>query len=136
MVESGSSDEALARLIAWLLRSQALLAVVVAVLFGFIGGLDMAIAALSGGAFSLLLTAVAGLRVALSQGSDAKAMVRTFYRAMALKFALAAILFIVVAKWFAGYFVPVVIGYMVTFMAYWLAMRKASSLPGSVMDND
>ena len=136
MVESDSSDEAFARLIAWLLRTQALLAVLVAVLFGFVGGLEMAIAALSGGAFSLFLTAIAGLRVALSQGSDAKSMVRTFYRAMALKFVLAAILFMVVAKWFAGYFLPVVIGYMVTFTAYWLAMRKVSSLPSSVMDSD
>ena len=136
MVEQNASDAALARLIAWLLRSQALLAVATAVLFGVIGGLEMALAALSGGAIGLFLTAIAGLRVALSQGSDANVMVRTFYRAMALKFVLAVILFVVVAKWFAGYFLPVVIGYMVTFMAYWLAMRKASSLPSSVMDND
>lgn len=136
MVEQNASDAALARLIAWLLRSQAFLAVATAVLFGVIGGLEMALAALSGGAIGLFLTAIAGLRVALSQGSDANVMVRTFYRAMALKFVLAVILFVVVAKWFAGYFVPVVIGYMVTFMAYWLAMRKASSLPSSVMDND
>ena len=90
----------------------------------------MALAALAGGAIGLFLTAITGLRVALAQGGEAKSMVRTFYRAMALKFVLAVILFVVVANWFAGYFLPVVTGYIVTLMAYWLAMRKLAALDG------
>ncbi|MFW5816214.1 MAG: ATP synthase subunit I, partial [Wenzhouxiangella sp.] len=125
MVEPASqdTDAALARVIAWLLRSQALITVAVALMFGLAGGVSMALAAMAGGSIGLLLTAITGLRVALSSGSEAKAMVRTFYRAMALKFVLAVILFIIVAKWFPGYFLPVVAGYFATLMANWLAMR-------------
>ncbi len=130
MTETDATDAALARVIAWLLRSQALLAVGVAVVFGLTAGLPMAFAALCGGAIGLFLTAITGLRVALSQGREAKTMVRTFYRAMALKFVLAVILFVVVANWFAGYFLPVVVGYTMTLMAYWLAMRKLGALGG------
>ncbi|MEE4639730.1 MAG: ATP synthase subunit I [Wenzhouxiangella sp.] len=121
---SQGGDAAMARTIAWLLRSQALLTVAVAVGFWLLGGLPMAVAAMAGGSIGLLLTAITGLRVALSAAGDAKVMVRTFYRAMALKFVLAVILFIIVAKWFAGYFLPVVAGYSVTLLANWLAMRK------------
>ena len=130
-MESGSPDAALARTIAWLLRTQALLTVAVAVAFGFLGDVPMAVAAMAGGSIGLLLTAITGLRVALATGTEAKTMVRTFYRAMALKFVLAVILFVVVAKWFAAYFVPVVVGYCATLVANWLAMRKLGTLSGS-----
>ena len=128
MTESPAGQEALARTIAWLLRVQAISTVVVAVGFGLLSGVPMAIAAMAGGFIGLLLTAVTGLRVALSAGADAKTMVRVFYRAMALKFVLAVILFIVVAQWFAGYFVPVITGYCATLVANWLAMRKLGEL--------
>lgn len=91
----------------------------------------MAVAAMCGGFIGLLLTALSGLRVGLSSGSEAKVMVRVFYRAMALKFVLAVILFIIVAKWFAGYFLPVIIGYCATVLANWLAMQRLSTLHGS-----
>lgn len=133
MVDPVAPDAEFARTIAWLMRIQAVLSVLAGLVFAFLGGLAMALAALAGGAIGLFLTALTGLRVALSQGGAAKQMVRTFYRAMALKFVLAVILFVIVAKWFAGYFVPVVTGYAITLMAYWLAMRKLSAL--SVHDN-
>lgn len=128
--DSQATDAALARVIAWLLRSQALITVAVAVIFGLLGGLPMALAAMAGGSIGLLLTAITGLRVALASSSEAKTMVRTFYRAMALKFVLAVILFIIVAKWFSGYFLPVVAGYFATLMANWLAMRRLVALGG------
>jgi ATP synthase protein I len=57
-------------------------------------------------------------------------MIAAFYKAMAFKLVLAVILFVIVAKWFAGYFLPVMIGYAATLVAYWLAMwRLASSGP-------
>jgi len=130
MPEPMSDDAALAKTVAWLLRSQAILTVIVAVAFGVLGGLPMALAAMGGGFIGLLLTAATGLRVVLSTGAEAKTMVRSFYRAMALKFVLAVILFIIVAKWFAGYFVPVVTGYAVTLVANWLAMRRLGALSG------
>ncbi|TVS11783.1 MAG: ATP synthase subunit I [Wenzhouxiangella sp.] len=124
MVDQPQAGAEMARTIAWLMRIQALLSAGVGVVFAVIGGLPMALAALAGGGVGLFLTALTGLRVALAQGAEAKQMVRTFYRAMALKFVLAVILFVIVAKWFAGYFVPVVTGYAVTLVAYWLAMQK------------
>lgn len=128
--DAQNAEAALARVIAWLLRSQAMLTVATAVAFGLLGDLAMALAAMAGGSIGLLLTAITGLRLALAPGGEAKTMVRTFYRAMALKFVLAVILFIIVAKWFAGYFLPVVTGYFVTLMANWLAMRRLGSLSG------
>lgn len=125
MTDQAAADVVFARTIAWLMRVQAVLVVAVGLVFMLIGGMHSALAALVGGAAGLMLTALTGLRVALSQGSGSRQMVRTFYRAMALKFVLTMVLFIVVAIWFAAYFGPVVSGYMVTLVAYWLAMRKA-----------
>lgn len=118
-----------AKTIAWLLRIQAMLAALAAVVFGLLGGLDQAVAALIGGAAGILLTAVTALRIGLSTGQDAAAMVRAFYRAMALKLVLAAVIFVVVAKWYAGYFGPVLTGYVATVVAYWLAMWRVAHWP-------
>jgi F0F1-type ATP synthase assembly protein I len=126
MADQLASEAEFAKTVAWLLRVQALLIVVCAVAFALLGGLPQAVAALAGGAIGVLLTAISGIRLLLSQGREAKQLVQGFYRAMALKFVLAVILFVIVAKWFAGYFVPVVTGYTVTLMAYWLAMRRLS----------
>lgn len=131
MSDRPENDAAFARTIAWLMRSQAVLAVGAALVFAVVGGLQSALAALTGGAIGLFLTALTGLRVALDQKAQPKRMVRTFYRAMALKFVLAVVLFVIVAKWFAGYFVPVVSGYAITLVAYWLAMQKISALAAS-----
>lgn len=109
------------------MRVQAGLIVLVGVVFFLIGGVPAALAALGGGAAGLFLTALSGLRIALSQGSGSRRMVRTFYRIMALKFALTMLLFIAVAMWLPTFFGPVISGYMVTVIAYWLAMRKVFS---------
>lgn len=136
MVDQVGSGAEFAKAVAWLLRLQALLVVACGLVFVFIGGLPWAVAAMAGGAIGLFLTALTGIRVVLNQGAEAKQMVRGFYRAMALKFVLAVILFVIVAKWFAGYFVPVVTGYAVTLMAYWLAMRKMHAVPNSPIEDD
>jgi ATP synthase protein I len=118
------SEAHFAKTVAWLLRVQALLAGLAGLVFAFIGGLDQALAALIGGAIGVLLTAITALRIGLSLSQDAQVMVRAFYRAMAFKLVLAVILFVIVAKWFAGYFGPVLIGYVATVVAYWLAMWR------------
>lgn len=113
-----------AKTVAWLLRVQAALAGLTSVVFGLLGGLEQALAALAGGGIGVLLTAVTALRIALSQGQDANTMAAAFYRAMAFKLVLAVVLFVIVAKWFAGYFGPVLTGYAATLVAYWLAMWR------------
>lgn len=123
------SEVYFAKTIAWLLRAQALLAGLVAVAFALGKSVEPAIAALVGGAIGLLLTGVTALRVGLSLGSEPHVMMGAFYRAMALKLVLAVVLFVVVAKWFAGYFGPVMCGYAATLVAYWLAMWRMSQMP-------
>ena len=130
------SEAQFAKTVAWLLRIQALLAGLVALVFVFVGGVEQALAALIGGAIGVVLTTVSALRVGLSMGRDPQVMVSAFYRAMAFKLVLAVILFVIVAKWFAGYFGPVLMGYVATVVAYWLAMRKMAWLPGSTTENE
>ncbi len=131
MTDQAAPDVVFARTIAWLMRVQALLIVAVGVLFIVIGGVPAMLAALAGGAAGLFLTALTGLRVALSQSAESRQMVRTFYRAMALKFALTVVFFIVVAIFFAAHFVPVLVGYAATLAAYWPALLKMSALAKS-----
>ncbi|MCH8478855.1 MAG: ATP synthase subunit I, partial [Wenzhouxiangella sp.] len=122
-------EQEFAKTVAWLLRIQAILAALSGLGFAMIGGMGWALAALIGGAIGVFLTVLTALRVGLALGRDPKVMVRAFYRAMALKFVLAVIMFVIVAQWFAGYFLPVVTGYAATALAYWLAMRKIAKLP-------
>ncbi|MFU8832139.1 MAG: ATP synthase subunit I [Wenzhouxiangella sp.] len=126
------SEAHFAKTVAWLLRVQALLAGMAAVLFAVIGGLDQALAALIGGGIGVVLTAVTALRIGLSLSQDPQAMIGAFYRAMAFKLVLAVILFVIVAKWFSGYFGPVLIGYVATIAAYWLAMWRMAHIPPNV----
>ncbi len=118
------------------MRIQAVMAALCGIGFAMVGGLEWALAALAGGAIGLFLTVVTAFRVGLALGQEPQVMLRAFYGAMALKFALAVVLFVIVAIWFAGLFVPVLSGYAVTAVAYWLAMRKLATLPGSDTENE
>ena len=120
-----------AKTIAWLLRIQAVLTALIGLLFALIGGLAWSMAALIGGAIGLFLTVTTAIRIGLAINTKPKQMVRAFYRAMMLKFVVAVILCVIVAYWFAGYFIPVVSGYAATTVAYWLAMQKMAHLPDS-----
>lgn len=119
-----------AKTVAWLLRTQALLAGLGAVIFGLLQGPPGAMAVLVGGAIGVVLTAVAALRIGMAGMRDPQRMIGSFYRAMALKLLLAVVLFVIVAKWFTGFFVPVVIGYSATIVAYWLAMWRLARSVG------
>ncbi len=129
-------EQEFAKTVAWLLRVQAILAALCGLGFAMIGGLAWALAALIGGAIGVFLTVLTAIRVGLALGRDPKSMVRAFYRAMALKFVLAVVLFVIVVQWFAGYFLPVVTGYAATAVAYWLAMRKMAHLPLSTSETE
>jgi len=126
--EQAVSEGFFARTIVWLLRAQALLAGFAALLFALFGGVEQALAALAGGSIGIVLTAVSALRVGASLGRDVKIMIASFYRAMAFKLVMAVILFVIVAKWFSGYFGPVLSGYIATVVAYWLAMWRVAHL--------
>lgn len=103
---------------------------------GLIAGFGWGVAALAGGAIGLGLSVVTALRIGLALGQEPEVMVRAFYRAMALKFVLAVVAFVIVATAFPGWFLPVVTGYAATAVAYWLAMRRMAWLPGSITDNE
>ena len=122
---SANSAETFARAIVWLLRTEAVLTAVAAVSLAFWLGRDAALAGIVGGAIGIVLTAVAALRIVLiGNNAEPGQMVMAFYRGMAMKLLLAVVLFVIVAKWFAGFFVPVLIGYMATLVAYWLALWR------------
>jgi len=124
--EASGYEAFFARTIAWLLRVQALLAGLSALIFAVTGGLEQALAVLAGGAIGIGLTALTALRVGVSMGSEVNVMMVAFYRAMAFKLLMAVVLFVIVAKWFAGYFGPVLTGYIATVVAYWLAMGRVA----------
>lgn len=120
----GSAAGELAKTIVWLLRVQAGLTVLITVVFLLWMGTQAAFAALAGGLVGIILTAVAALRLLQVGSDDAAAIVRGFYRAMAVKLAIAMLLFVVVAVQFAAWFGPIMSGYVATLLAYWLALWR------------
>ncbi len=118
-----SDPAAFVRMVVWLLRTQAVLAVAVAVPAAFLGGASTALAVIAGGGVGIVLTAVAALRVGAAPANVA-AMTAAFYRGMATRLALAVVLFVVVAVWFAQWFMPVLAGYVATLVAYWVALIR------------
>ncbi|MBY6204455.1 ATP synthase subunit I [Halomonas denitrificans] len=102
-----------------------MLSVVVAVVLAVVYGRDAALAGMAGGGIGLVLTALAALRAGAAAASGEPArMVAAFYRAMAMKLVVAVVLFTVVARWFAPWFGPVLIGYVATLAAYWVALLR------------
>ncbi|GEM_PF-1743373 len=123
-LEQGVSQAEFAKTVVWLLRIQAVLAVLASAAWWLLADAGSGLAALVGGSSGVAVTALVGLRMAMSQGAAPSDIVRGFYRAMWLKLALAAFLFIVVARWFAPWFGPVLTGYCATFLAYWWALWR------------
>lgn len=123
--QSATGQTGFARTIVWLLRTQAVLAVVAGIIAGLVAGPAPALALLAGGGIGIVLTAISALRTgAVSAAGDPVAMAAAFYRGMLLKLALAAVLFVIVAALFAAWFVPVLAGYAVTLVAYWIALLR------------
>ncbi|MGK7297433.1 MAG: ATP synthase subunit I [Candidatus Wenzhouxiangella sp. M2_3B_020] len=126
-----------ARMAVWLLRTQALLAVAAAIVTGLAAGVAWSLAVLAGAAIGIVLTAVSALRTgAVSAEAGPAAMAAAFYRGMMLKMALAVVMFVIVAALFAEWFVPVLIGYGVTLVAYWVALLKIGRGSGGNALND
>lgn len=118
-------QESFAHTVVWLLRLQAVLSVLAALVFGLLAGSGQALAVLAGGGAGVALTGVSALRAgAVASDAEPSQMMLAFYRAMALKLALAVVLFVIVAKWFAGFFMPVLTGYAATVLAYWFTLLR------------
>jgi len=114
----------------WLLRLQALLGVAAATVAVFAVHVSWALALLAGSGIGIVLTAVSALRSALlPERAGAATMAAAFYRGMMLKMALAVVMFVIVAALFAEWFVPVLIGYGVTLVAYWVALLRIGRAP-------
>lgn len=120
---------AFARTIAWLLRTQALLVAGAAALAVPLAGVGWSLAVIAGGAAGIALTAVAALRAGATTASP-EAIAGAFFRAMALKLMLAVVIFVAVAVWFPAWFGAILAGYVVTLLAYWLALWRLARLPG------
>lgn len=114
-----------ARTVVWLLRTQAGMAVAAAIVAGFFAGAGSALAVLAGGGIGIVLTAISALRTgAVSVAGDPVAIAAAFYRGMLMKMALAVVMFVIVAAMFAEWFLPVIAGYVVTLVAYWIALLR------------
>ncbi len=107
-----------ARIIAW----QVLVGVVGAAAWS-LAGMESGLAALCGGLASALLSLRFALRV-FSRSPDAppRELAAAFYRAEAFKLLMAAMLFMIAARFFGHVFVPVVTTYMATLVVYWVAL--------------
>lgn len=122
---SESESARFARTAVWLLRLQAGLGVAAALIGALAGGASPALAVLAGAGIGIVLTAASALRSAmLPPDADAARVVSAFHRGMMLKLALAVVLFVIVAALFSEWFVPVVAGYAVTLVAYWIALVR------------
>lgn len=125
-----------ARTVVWLLRTQAMMAVAAAIVAGIVAGKGWALAVLSGGGIGIVLTAISALRTgAVSASGDPAAMAAAFYRGMLMKMALAVVMFVIVAALFAEWFLPVIAGYVVTLVAYWIALLRIGRQVGRQADS-
>lgn len=132
---SDASAPGFARTVVWLLRTQSVLVVLAALLTLWPAGAAGSLAVIAGGGIGIVLTAVAALRVGTAP-ANAAAMVAAFYRGMALKMVLAVVMFVVVAMWFAAWFIPVLVGYMVTLVAYWIALLRLGRSAGTAPETN
>lgn len=134
--QSAHDAAGFARTVVWLLRTQAVMAVAAAIAAGIFAGKGWALGVLSGGGIGIVLTAVSALRTgAVSASGDPVAMAAAFYRGMLMKMALAVVMFVVVAALFAEWFLPVIAGYVVTLVAYWIALLKIGRQAGRQADS-
>ena len=125
-----------ARTIVWLLRTQAMMAVAAAILAGIFAGKGSALAVLAGSGIGIVLTAISALRAGAVSASEPEAVAAAFYRGMFLKMALAVVMFVIVAAMFAEWFLPVIAGYVVTLVAYWIALLRIGRQDGRRMDSN
>lgn len=89
-------------------------------------GFKGAYSALIGGGINMLATGYFAVKVfAAKPGSSAQQIARAFYWGEAVKILLTGILFAVALLWLNVEFLPLLITYAVTMLAFWLALPVA-----------
>lgn len=117
-------QQGFAHFMLWMIRLQAVLALLGAFGWALSNNAQLSLAALAGGAIGMALTAVSALRVGVTRDARPEVMLGGFYRGMALKMVLALIVFVIVARWYPDRFLPVMTGYAATLLAYWIALWR------------
>lgn len=111
-------------LFVWILSRQAVISVLLALAAGFgfdwISALGLAL----GGMIGMLLTIYFATRAfSVDAGDDPQAAASALYRAEAMKLVMAILLFALAARFLADIFLQLVLGYAVTVIPFWLALR-------------
>lgn len=105
------------------LAIQAALTLCIATAALALAGTKAGYSALIGGGINFLTTAYFARRVfTAGPGSTAKRMVRAFYVGEVIKIVLTVALFTVVFLWLDVAFLPLFLAYVVTMLAFWIAL--------------
>lgn len=101
---------------------QLLIAAVSVAIWAWFAGPRAALAALTGGGISVVLTVYTAIRTFAAPAANAKQAVMNFYRAEVRKLILAAVLFAAAVRFFGDVFAPVVTTFALTLSVYWFAL--------------
>lgn len=120
-VEALLQQDSPRKMVIYLFRAQLGLSGLALFMAWFLVGVTAAGGVMLGAAIGIVLTLVFALRMfAVPTKALPQQIVIAFYRAEALKLLAAAVLFVLVARWAAHIFGPVMIGYVVTLLAHWI----------------
>ncbi|HXH04656.1 MAG TPA: ATP synthase subunit I [Candidatus Competibacteraceae bacterium] len=89
----------------------------------WLGGLYAAWSAAMGGGINIIVTAYFASRVfSVGPGASAARVARAFYVGEVVKLVLTALLFTLALVWLKAQFLPLILTYMATLLAYWLVL--------------
>src|SRR5690625_7428950 len=108
----------------WMIRLQAVLALLGAFGWALSNNAQLSLAALAGGAIGMALTAVSALRVGVTRDARPAVMLGGFYRGMALKKVRALNVFVIVGRGYPDPVSPVMTGYAAILLGYWVALVR------------
>lgn len=97
--------------------------VVGAVVWWSFGGSRDALGALAGGAIGALLSLYVAVKLHLAGSTEPVVALRAFFRAMAMKFVLAVVLFGAASVWLADAYLAVVSTFAISLVVYLVALR-------------
>ncbi|MDX1605658.1 MAG: ATP synthase subunit I [Candidatus Competibacterales bacterium] len=112
-----------ARITLW----QFLIGLTGSLLWLILGGAREGLAAFVGGCIGAILSLYVTIRVGSSSG-DPRVIVGVFFRALAMKLLLAAVLFSAAAIFFADVYIPLITTFMAGLAAYWIALLRIQDL--------
>lgn len=101
---------------------QLLIALLGALIWTLISGVQSGLSAAVGGGIAATLTFYAALKTFGKHSDDPNLVVANFYRAQMRKFALSVVLFAVAVKLFGSNFAPLISTFAVALSVYWWAL--------------